>query len=515
MDQSVRSRRFDLAAIALAALSGILLTLSFPDLELWWLAWAALIPLLFSLYRAKDSAFALILSGWTFGAVFIYGTCWWLTYAPIHYAQFDAGLAYFIMIFVALGVGVFWALFGLVQGRLFRRYGARAAMLAPILWVGIEYLRYLLTGNVWNALGYSQAFVPALIQPAKYGSVFLVGFFVAAVNSLIFLLCLKRDKRSFTINLLALFIIFGLIWLSQPAAKDLTVLDARKPEALVIAIQPNVPMSGLNDTDWKRLRAHQGELAQQTLAAAPPHGFPTVIVLPESPMNYEYEVDSEFRNFLHQYTRAVNAAVLFNSAEPSRETTQFYNSAVMVNETGNKIAQYNKIHLMPFGEYVPMADVLSTVMPPMLGSFAFGTETNLLPFGQAKAGVMICFESHFPSLSREFVANGADALVEMTNDGYLGPTPVLRQHLANAVFRAVETDRPLLRVTNVGISGYITPEGKILDATASYVEDTRTWTIARSSGSQTVYVRYGDWFAMLCAMLSLVFMAISFRKNKI
>ena len=84
-------------------------------------------------------------------------------------------------------------------------------MLAPILWIGIEYLRYLLTGNVWNALGYSQAFVPALIQPAKYGSVFLVGFFVAAINSMIFLLCLKRDKRSFTINLLALSIIVSLI----------------------------------------------------------------------------------------------------------------------------------------------------------------------------------------------------------------------------------------------------------------------------------------------------------------
>ncbi len=224
-----------------------------------------------------------------------------------------------------------------------------------------------------------------------------------------------------------------------------------------------------------------------------------------------YERDLEFRDFLHRYTKKTNASVLFNSAEPSREGMQFYNSAVMVNETGAKVAQYNKIHLMPFGEYVPMSDVLSQVMPPLLGSFAFGSETNLLPFGEAKGGIMICFESHFPGLSREFVLGGADVLVEMTNDGYLGPTPVLKQHLANAVFRAVETDRPLLRVTNVGISGYIQPDGKILDATGSYVADTRTWTVAKSDGSQTVYVRYGDWFAILCAALSLVFIALSFR----
>ncbi len=103
----------------------------------------------------------------------------------------------------------------------------------------------------------------------------------------------------------------------------------------------------------------------------------------------------------------------------------------------------------------------------------------------------------------------------MTNDGYLGPTPVLKQHLANAVFRAVETNRPLLRVTNVGISGYIQPDGKIVDATQSYVTDTRFWTVTKSDGAQTLYVMWGDWFAILCAALSLVFIVLSFKRSKI
>ncbi len=501
----------------LAVLSGVLLTISFPDFDLWWLAWVALTPFLWAIHRQRHSVFGTIVQGWIFGIVFIYGTCWWLTYAPIHYAAFPPALAYFIMFFVAAGIGVFFALFSFVQGRLFRRYGARAVLLAPILWVGIEYLRYLLTGNAWNALGYSQAFVPVLIQPAKYGSFFLVGFFVAVFNALLFLLVFNRDRKTLIIIPSALILITGLLLLSQPGKKDAAALDSRNPEALIVAVQPNVPMAGLNLTEWERLRREQGEMAEAALATAggaPQGGLPKVIILPESPMNYMYERDPEFRDFLRQYTRRANASVLFNSAEPSRETEQFYNSAVMVSETGAKIAQYNKIHLMPFGEYVPMADVLSQVMPPLLGSFAFGTETNLMPFGEAKGGIMICFESHFPGLSRQFVLNGADVLIEMTNDGYLGPTPVLKQHLASAVFRAVETDRPLLRVTNVGISGYIEPDGKILGATKSYVADTRVWNLYKSDGSQTVYVRYGDWFAILCAALTLALIVLSFRRMK-
>jgi apolipoprotein N-acyltransferase len=116
---------------------------------------------------------------------------------------------------------------------------------------------------------------------------------------------------------------------------------------------------------------------------------------------------------------------------------------------------------------------------------------------------MICFESHFGVAFARIRARGADVLIEMTNDGYLGDTPVLRQHLANAVFRAVETNRPVLRVTNVGITAYINERGEVLDAADSYTEATRVWTVAKSDGKQTFYVKYGDWFAWLCSLVSL------------
>ena len=186
----------------------------------------------------------------------------------------------------------------------------------------------------------------------------------------------------------------------------------------------------------------------------------------------------------------------------------------MIDEKGEKIAQYDKIHLLPFGEYIPFPEPLASRMPAFVGNFQFGNEYDLLPFGEAKGGVMICFESHFGELSREYALRGADVLIEMTNDGYLGNTPVLRQHLANSVFRAVETNRPLLRVTNVGVTAYINERGEIRDAADVYAEATRVWTISKSDGNQTIYVKYGDWFAWGCSLVSLVLLAVSFWKGK-
>ncbi len=153
-------------------------------------------------------------------------------------------------------------------------------------------------------------------------------------------------------------------------------------------------------------------------------------------------------------------------------------------------------------------------MPAFVGNFEFGSEYDLLPFGDAKGGVMICFESHFGNLSREYARRGADVLIEMTNDGYLGKTPILRQHLANSVFRAVETNRPLLRVTNVGITAYINERGEVSEAADVYTEATRVWTISKSDGAQTLYVKYGDWFAWACSLAGLAILIYAFVTRK-
>ncbi|MBK7393934.1 MAG: apolipoprotein N-acyltransferase [Chloracidobacterium sp.] len=527
----------------LALLAAGLLILAFPDFELWFLAWFALAPLMWAVERQKDSIAACFTIGWIFGTAFFFGTCWWLTYAPIHYAAFPWPLAYFLMLVVALAVGIFPAIFTTILAVLIRKFGSWAFLAAPFVWVFTEFLRYWLTGNNWNAIGYSQAFTGSRLNGlASVGGIALVSFSVlAALPLLQFVLLaiawlgrrlipkeaesadepetlttpIPKSVSVYTIvaftAFLATTLFLAFFLFSAPLVKPRGTATSK-----IIALQPNVPMSGVDYTKLGQLRQHQFELAETEIKKlrTTNNEQPTLVILPESPMNFMYNDDREFQQYIGDFARRNNVSVLFNSAEPDATNGKYFNSAVMVGPDGREAAQYDKIFLLPFGEAVPAP--LDRIVPGFVGNFSYGREYDILPVGDAKAGVMICFESHFGQLSREYVQNGADVLIEMTNDGYLGPTPVLRQHLANAVFRAVETNRPVLRVTNVGVTAYITENGQVLDAAPTYQEATRVWSVSKSDGSQTFYVKYGDWFAWLCTVVTiglLIFGSVIYRRR--
>ncbi|HEX8369831.1 MAG TPA: apolipoprotein N-acyltransferase [Pyrinomonadaceae bacterium] len=503
----------------LALLSAILLVLAFPGFEFWFLAWFAPVPLFWAVEREKHSIVKSFLLGWLWGIVFFFGTCWWLAYAPTHYGGMPAPVSYFLVLCACSAVGIFPAIFALLFSILLRRLGVYAIFSAPFLWTAIEFLRFWTTGNNWNAIAYSQAFRLSTIQIASIGGVYLVGFLVISTSSyvawkLLFLLSGKTPKYFYLTSLLYISLLaasFELVGFQ----KSSEALPPKETQTYVIAVQPNVPMSGLKYEDWQRLREKHVELTENALRNIQRTGGeqPVVVIFPESPMNFRYDRDREFQEFLSVLTKRHNVSLLFNSAEPDAVRESYFNSAVMVNEKGEKIAQYDKIFLLPFGEYAPVPAPLQSLVPTMVGNFSFGTEYDLLPFGAARGGVMICFESHFPNLSREYARAGADVLIEMTNDGYLGNTPVLRQHLASAVFRAVETRRPVVRVTNVGVTAYIDERGEILDAAEPYTQATRVWTIAKSDGNKTFYVKYGDWFAWLCALVGIILILSGWRRK--
>jgi apolipoprotein N-acyltransferase len=508
----------------LATLSAILLVLAFPDFEYRFLAWFGLVPLFWSIVREKESVARSFVLGWLWGLVFFTGTCWWLTFAPITYAGFPWALAYFLLLCLTAVVGIFPGIFAAIFSRLLRRFGNVAILAAPFIWVFAEFLRYWVTGNNWNAIGYSQALAGMHDVPffslasrfttgvASYGGVLLSCFVVLIPNAALAYATIRRTWLSSTVAA-------GLVILVGVSAVLLTLADRPKesigpdPVTSIVAIQPNVPMSGLTYEKWQQLRAKHVELAESALGKLTTgHRPPTTVIFPESPMNFMYEEDEEFRNFVHGFAAKHDVRVLFNSAEPDGPNNRYFNSAVLVGADGEEIAQYDKIYLVPFGESVPAP--LQSIVPAFVGSFSYGNEYDMLPLGDAKAGVMICFESHFGELGREYVRGGADMIIEMTNDGYLGPTPVLRQHLANAVFRAVETNRPVLRVTNVGITAYITANGEVLDASDAYTETTRVWPVAKSDGAQTFYVKYGDWFAWLCSLVTVLMLMLAFRRRQ-
>jgi apolipoprotein N-acyltransferase len=538
---SIKSRLPSPANCGLALVSAVLLTLAFPDFELWFLAWFALVPLMWAIEREVLPDGSLVqqcarafLVGWVFGTAFFFGTCWWLTYAPIHYAAIPWPIAYGLILIACVGAGIFPGVFAATLAVLIRRFGSWAFLAAPFVWVFSEFLRYWVTGNNWNAIGYSQALVNSsdsllnlagvsVLWTAEFGGVLLVSSIVVLVNIPFWMgtrvvasyKSSSRQRMAYAVFLASLVPLVSVLCLSISMLATTAISSLRGADGTVVALQPNVPMKSLTPSDFERLRDQQIAAAESELRKLPNNDrLPTTVILPESPMNFAYNDDPEFQSVIGDFARRNRASVLFNSMEPDRTTMKYFNSAVMVGPDGSKLAQYDKIFLLPFGEAVPSP--LDAIMPAFVGTFAYGSEYDLLSLGDAKAGVMICFESHFGQLSREYVRNGADALIEMTNDGYLGPTPVLRQHLANAVFRAVETKRPVLRVTNVGITAYINERGQVLDEAPAYTEAARAWNVAKSDGSQTFYVRYGDWFAWLCSAITvslLIFIFVTRRRK--
>ncbi|CDM65361.1 apolipoprotein N-acyltransferase [Pyrinomonas methylaliphatogenes] len=525
-------------------LSAALLVSSFPDFDLWFLAWVAFIPILITTARMKSAKRAFLL-WWAIGALFFYGSCWWLTHAMIYYGDLPAWVAFPLLVPGALILGLFPAASGALLAWLCQKLGRRALLLFPLLWATFEWARFFVTGQLWNALGYSQAYVPFLIQSARWGGVYAVGFLIAMTNSALALALAERRRGAVSICIVALLSVLTAIILSARYRRDVAF---SAPTTLFIAVQPNVPadfqrtlseteillrrhvqlsLEGLRATlgsatsssspsdaaslsseDQTRRATSIDSSASRTTSPSSEDHTRRVVIWPESPMNFRYARDASFREFIAEFARANRVFMLFNAMEPA-PANGVYNSAILLDESGQLVAQYNKIKLLPFGEYIPLPKWLPGVslISAIVGDFTPGTRYTLMPIGDLRAGVFICFESAFPTIAREFVRRGADLLVNISNDGYLGETPVLHQHLANAIMRAVETGRPVLRVTNTGISAWISPRGEVLDATPSFQADVRIWPVERASEEMTFYAAHGDLFVALCALISLLSVA--------
>jgi apolipoprotein N-acyltransferase len=232
-------------------------------------------------------------------------------------------------------------------------------------------------------------------------------------------------------------------------------------------------------------------------------------------MNFSYSRDPHLRDVVANFARSNHTSILLNSLEPATDGGE-HNSAVMVNEEGRIVAQYDKIRLMPFGEYVPLPRWIpgASSVRGIVGDFMPGSSYTLMPLGAFRVGVFICIEAAYPSIARSFANQGADALINISNDGYLGPTPVMRQHLSNAIFRAVESGRDLVRVTNNGISADIRSDGRILDSTPAFEPAVRTWFLSGQQDDRTFYARHGDILVYACALISLGLISASYRTHK-
>ena len=504
----VRAEAPSLTAVAIAVGSAILLILSFPDFDLWPLAWVALTPLLVTV-AYKPSPVRAFLLGWLTGSVFFYGSCYWLTFSIINYGGINPVIAYLLLVPGALTLGIFFALFTLFVATAVRFFGEKGLLLASLMWPVLEWARLALTGQLWNALGYSQAYQPSLIQTASWGGVYAVSFLIVTVNCAGAFVVVKRSKRALLIAAGVILAVVAVIlyanqWFLRIEAERLV----RRPTDLVriFALQPNVPMTLVkSDEEMRQLTERHIRLTEELLQQSPEDGVRRLVVWPESPMNFEYARDSEFQSLVTNFARQHKTALIFNSQEPA-PNNGIYNSAMLINEDGRPLGQYDKIRLLPFGEYVPLPRWLpgANLITGIVGDFTPGANYTIFRVGEVNFGVFICVESAYPSIARAFASNDANVLINISNDGYLGRTAVMKQHLANAVFRAVENGRPVVRVTNTGITAYIDHRGRVYQQTPSFEPATRTWEVNRYRVTKTFYTRHGDLFVLILGMVSFL-----------
>jgi len=432
----------------------------------------------------------------------------------IHYGGLPTVLAYLLLIPGALVVGVFPGLFALLLALAVRKWGRYAVLLAPIFWPACEWVRLGVTGQLWNALGYSHAFHPFFIQAATWGGVYAVSFLIVAVNAAITLLIQRQTQRSIVAALLVL--LFVPIVMVASVVLESNLFASADPVPLsVVAVQPNVPMTLVKSTEeMKALVERHLSLSKHGLKSAP-DDVPVLVVWPESPMNFTYASDKTFQELVANFTKENHTSLLLNSLEPA-PANGAYNSALLINEEGRLISQYDKIRLMPFGEYVPLPQWLpgASLISGIVGDFTPGTNYTVMPVGNRHVGVFICIESAYPWIARTLVRNGADSLINISNDGYLGPTAVMRQHLANAIFRAVENRTPVLRVTNTGLSASISSEGVVEDSTGGFQMDVRVWSLNQKTIRPTFYTQHGDVFVQICAVITLIVFVATIRLDK-
>lgn len=499
---------------ASACLSGVLLALSFPKPDLSILAWLAFLPLLYAVRdKSPKSSFKL---GFLSGLVAYTGIFYWLNIVMTTYGKLPMLISFSLTLLMAAYLALFLAA-AICLTRFAEDHSIPPLLTFPFLWVALEYSRaHLLSGFPWASLGYTQYRTLPLIQIADVVGVYGVSFLIILVN--IFLYQLWRWVRgkygasypfpatAAAVSLLLLTLFYGFISLNHE--------DAGK-EIKVALAQGNIPQ----DVKWNPSFQEETVAIYERLSRKTAGAGMELIVWPESSLPFFYQKELAYSQRISSLARELNSYLVVSSPalEYDDGKERLLNSAFLISADGSTVGRSDKVHLVPFGEYVPLATFLPFVkkMVQGIGDFSPGKSLTPLaaPFG--KMGMLICFEGIFPEISREYVRNGAGLLVNITNDAWFGDSSAPYQHLSMTVFRAVENRVPLVRSANTGITAFIDSRGHVLGMSRLFREELLSGTV-RMGSERSIYTRYGDIFAWFCCIFSLaVAGAVVLRKRRV
>ncbi len=469
------------ATIPCCFLSAAILVLPFSNGKLWFFSWFGYLPLFVAL-KDKSRLQSFLLAYFT-GVIFWSATIWWL--ANVTYAGTILLILYLALYFGLFGLLVSSCLLPTIYYLLF----------IPSVWVLLEYLRsHLLTGFPWALAGYSQYLNLPLIQIADITGAWGVSFLILLVNAAVYLGFIKKEKKAVILTCLLLVTAalgYGYyrvhFFAGAPVSKSIRVS----------VIQANIPQ----DLKWER-RSRDFIIARYiSLSLRAAKDMPDLIIWPEASLPVVPEEEPLYYERVKGLARQIKTPILLGAV--TFRDNNYYNSCLLVSAEGNDSGRYEKVHLVPFGEYIPLRKIfwfLDTIVP--IGEITPGKEYTVFN-GPAKFSALVCFEDLFSGLSRRFVKEGAVFLVNITNDAWYKMTPAPYQHLQASVFRAIENRVSLVRSANTGVSCFISPSGKIVSyvnddsGRAIFVTGYATQDISADRQSLSFYSRHGDVFVLL------------------
>ncbi len=493
---------------ALAAVSGLLLAAAFPLANLYLLAWISLIPLFLALQgQTVKNGFWL---GGISGIIFFSGTVYWVTNSVHFYGGVPLIPASLVTLLLCAYLALYPALFGAAVVHLKRQRPILLIVAAPALWTALELARtYVFSGFPWSLLGYSQYRALPVIQVADITGIYGVSFLIVLVNAAISVFIIdKKQYRGLAIValMLALVIGYGFMRLRAPEGTGGITISV---------VQGNIEQ----DKKWDPAYQTETIAIYERLTNEALKQNPALVIWPETATPFYFNgnnpTDRALTTDLSEFVKKSRTPLLFGSPTyevKSLRTIVLRNSAFLLSGEGNILGRYHKLHLVPFGEYVPLKSVLFFVekMVQAIGDFESGNDYTVMnlpegssPSHHVKFSTVICYEIIFPDLVRKFVDEGAQVVTTITNDAWFGKSAAPYQHFSMAVFRAVENRVPIARAANTGVSGFIDAKGRILSASGIFTEAFLTQTLIPGR-TKSFYTRFGDVFSYACVILSIV-----------
>ncbi|HET6932236.1 MAG TPA: apolipoprotein N-acyltransferase [Candidatus Acidoferrum sp.] len=512
-----------IARLALAALSGAILSLSFYGAQPSFYSWFCLAILLFSLLGAR--ARVAFFCGFLHGLIFVVTCVPWVAEVLSVHGGMSVAAGWSVLLLIATIWGCSIGLYTWMVQRLSLRSVGLALFGAPFLWISTEVLRAYLPeiSFPWGLLGYPAAGNPAVAQLTTITGIYGVSFLVAVFNSLLIWIMVSPSERRK--NRLAVgFAVLAILLAAQIVGPHF--VPTATPSHVARVVQPNFPENEGYVGDWYAdHKTDMAELEQLSLRPSSGSRQPDLLVWPEAPAPFSFQ-DPHFGPYISHLASEFQHPVLVGIIDwkPILESGKGiprtglvpYNSAAMLNSMGQKTFMYDKIHLVPFGEYepFPLIHQVVTSVSEEVGGFRKGTARNVGHLSNGSTfSVFICYEAIYAGEIRQFANNGAQLLLNISNDGWFGKSVAAEQHLRMARVRAVENRRWLIRDTNSGITAAIDPYGNVTrvmqrDArgSADLPYDFRT--------DKTLYTRFGDWFAWMCVGVSAILVMLTFRKAK-